>query len=242
MFNTTPLEFISKNELIVEDKTGNKSKLKFDLVLVSAGRTLNVDNLDLDKAEIKTSQDGKIIVDDYLRTTNKNVLVIGDAAGSYQFTHCAEIHVRLVLSNFFSPFKKKVSYDHLSWVTYTTPEIATFGLNTEQLNQRGIKYRILEKDFRDDDRAIVDNATYGKSKIYVDPKGKLLGGTMIAENAGEIFQELVLANSAGLKVNSLFSKIYPYPTASRINQAVVKPIFENKLTPFVKKLFKWLYH
>ncbi|MBS3168670.1 NAD(P)/FAD-dependent oxidoreductase [Candidatus Woesearchaeota archaeon] len=241
MFNTSPLEFTSKNELIVEDKNGKKSKLKFDLVLVSAGRTLNIDNLYLDKAGIKVNE-SKIIVDNYLRTTNKDVLVIGDAAGSYQFTHCAEIHVRLILSNFFSPFKKKVSYDHLSWVTYTTPEVATFGLNIEQLNQRKIKYRILEKDFKDDDRAIVDNASYGKAKVYVDNKGKLLGGTMIAENAGEVFQELVLANSAGLNVNHLFSKIYPYPTASRINQAVVKPIFEGKLTPFVKKLFKLLYH
>jgi len=47
---------------------------------------------------------------------------------------------------------------------------------------------------------------------------KILGGTMIAPHAGELIQELILANSAGVKASAIFNKIYPYPTASRVNQ------------------------
>jgi pyruvate/2-oxoglutarate dehydrogenase complex dihydrolipoamide dehydrogenase (E3) component len=241
LYNTSPTECLSATKVKVVDTRGKETILSFDLMLVSIGRVLNIDKLDIEKAGIKLTPKGKLKIDDRLRTTNKNVLAVGDAAGSYQFTHAAELHVRLILKNFFSPIKTKLNNDHLSWVTYTSPEIATFGLSEEKLQQRRIKYTLLETDFKDDDRSIVDNSTYGHSKVFIDKKGKLLGGSMIAENAGELFQEFVLANSAGLTTKDIFNKIYPYPTAGRINQRLIQNSFRGKLTPFVKKLFKLLY-
>ena len=70
----------------------------------------------LEKAGIE--MDGyRLKVDEYLRTTNKNVYVCGDIAGSYQFTHAAEMHAGIIINNFFSPRKKKLSNDNLAWVT-----------------------------------------------------------------------------------------------------------------------------
>lgn len=239
--NAKPVEFSSPTQLIIEHNKVKK-KITFDAILSSIGRDLNIENLGLEKAGIQLNETGrKLIVDDYLRTTNKNVLVCGDIAGSYQFTHAAELHAAVIITNFFSPFKKKVNYDNLSWVTYTSPEIATFGLNEEQLKKRKIKYTKLELDFTDDDRAIVDETTNGKSILYVSKSDKLLGGTMVANNAGELFQELVLANSAGLDLNDIFAKVYPYPTASRVNKSIVAKAFQNKLNAKSKKILKWLY-
>lgn len=260
-FNSKPIKFSSSNELILEQKdnkdnttnTNNTSnisedrnnpnilKLRFDALLVSVGRELNIEEMDLDKAGIELTEDKKKIkVDNYLRTTNKKVLVCGDAAGSYQFTHAAELHAGIILHNFFSPFKKKLSYDNFSWVTYTSPEIATFGLNEAQLNEKKIKFEKLELDFTDDDRAIVDESTAGKLKLYIS-KSRILGGTMIAENAGELFQELVLANSSGLTIDKIFKKIYPYPTASRVNKKIIANYLKKKLNPLTKKLLHLCY-
>ncbi len=50
---------------------------------------------------------------------------------------------------------------------------------------------------------------------------------MIAPNAGELIQELILANTLGLSISSIFNKIYPYPVATRINQQLIikhKPV------------------
>ncbi len=44
---------------------------------------------------------------------------------------------------------------------------------------------------------------------------------MLAPHAGELIQELILANAGKLSVNSIFNKIYPYPVASRINQHII---------------------
>ncbi|MBL7055353.1 FAD-dependent oxidoreductase [Candidatus Woesearchaeota archaeon] len=234
-FDTSVKEFLSSNEAILscEDKEEN---IDFDEVLVSIGRDLNVEGLDLANAGIEF--DRKIKVDEYLRTTNKDVLLCGDIAGGYQFTHAAELHASVIISNFFSPFKKKLSYSKFSWVTYTDPEIATFGFNEEQL--KGKKYEKLVLDFEHDDRSIVDDFVNGKTILFVS-KNKILGGSMVAKNAGEIAQELILANSSGLSVKNIFNKIYPYPVASRVNKKIISDSFSKKLNERTKKILKWLY-
>lgn len=238
--NSTPISFSDKNTIVIE-KNGKKESIVFGEILISIGRQLNIENLDLSKADIKVEKN-KLIINDYLQTTNKNVFVCGDLAGSYQFTHAAELHAGVLLSNFFKPkiFWKKVSYDKLSWVTYTSPEIATFGLNKKEIEQRGISYDVLEQDFDDEDRAIVDENTQGKLIMYIT-KGKILGGTMISENAGELAQELMLANTLDIPIKDIFKKTYPYPTASRINKKTISKHMGEKLTPFVKKMMKILY-
>lgn len=134
----------------------------------------------------------------------------------------------------------------MSWVTFTDPELATFGLSETKLKQQGIKYNRLEKGFKEDDRAVVDNYTYGKLVLFVSEAGflkkqKLLGGTMIAPNAGELIQELILANSAKLSVKALFNKVYPYPVASRINQSLITDLMSAGLTPTIKALLQKAY-
>ena len=130
----------------------------------------------------------------------------------------------------------------MSWVTYTTPEIATFGLSEAVLKERNISYRVLEESFVHDDRAITEGATSGRVKLLVHPKkGTLFGGSMVARGAGELVQELILAMSSGLRVSTLFNKTYPYPAATRINKRVISGYFKDKLTPFAKTVMRKLY-
>lgn len=240
-FNSEPKQILNKNQLLIETKINDskkQEKIDFDAILVGIGRELNLD-LDLEKAGIELFNN-KIKVDDYLRTTNKKVLVCGDVAGSYQFTHAAELHASIILNNFFSPIKKKINYDKFSWVTYTDPEIASWGLNENQLEERKLEYKKLSLDLDEDDRSITDEVK-GKLILFIS-KNKILGGTLVRRNAGEIAQELILATHSDLDIKHIFSKIYAYPTASRINKKIIADLFSGKLTPFTIKLLKLLYH
>ena len=243
-FGKNTLRFEKGDTLVVEDSTTKTAeKLYFDAVLVSIGRILNTDGLELEKAGIKTDERGKILVDGYLRTTNKQVFVCGDVAGQHQFTHAAELHAGVIIKNMFTPFfKKKLTTDTLSWVTYTTPELATYGLNEIELKKRKIEYKVLESSFAEDDRAITDDAKYGYTKMFVDSKTKkILGGTMIAPNAGELIQEQIMAITNGLTTSAIFNKIYPYPTAGRINKRVVTNGERGRLTSSVKRLLRFFF-
>jgi pyruvate/2-oxoglutarate dehydrogenase complex dihydrolipoamide dehydrogenase (E3) component len=134
----------------------------------------------------------------------------------------------------------------MSWVTFTDPEVATFGLQEIFLKRGNYRYERLEMDFSDDDRAIIDDTGYGKlilflSKGSVLRKTKILGGSMVAPGAGELIQELVLANTQQLSINSIFNKIYPYPVASRVNQFIVVKHKERQLTERTKKTLRFVY-
>ena len=241
-FNVSIEKFTSANQAIIKQKDGNTFIENFDAVFVGIGRELILEPLRLNKAGIEV-RDNKIVRDHQLRTTNKDIFVCGDVAGDLLFSHAAEFHARIILNNLFSPLKKKLSNDHMSWVTFTDPELATFGSTEKKLKESNVQYIKLEESFEDDDRAVVDNYGYGKMILFISKKRwfkkqKILGGTMIAPHAGELIQELILANSGNLSIEAIFNKIYPYPVASRINQKIITKYKEQSLTGFIKKLLQ----
>lgn len=238
-------EFSSATEAVLKFLDGSKRIIAFDAVFVAIGRELNLESLHLESAGVKVKH-GKIVTGNYLRTTNRNVFVCGDVAGNLKFSHAAEQQARILLNNFFSPFKKKLNNDYMSWVTFTDPEVATFGLNEKALQKRRISYRRLETNFTNDDRAVTDNNQQGKLILFISQgsffhKEKILGGTMISEGAGELVQELILAMTSKISINKIFNKVYPYPVASRVNQKIVVEYKEEGLTPLIKKLLRWAY-
>jgi len=246
-FGFKAVAFAGANTVVIENKDQEQITLDFNAVVVGIGRVVSTSQLDVEKAGIKTNKEGSIKVDPYLRTTNKKVYVVGDAAQSLMFSHGAEHQATLIINNFFTPIKKKLNYDHFSWVTFTEPEVATFGLSEKQLKQRNISYEKLALDFTDDDRAITSDYQSGKLLLYIKngifgfSDARLLGGSMVAPNAGEMFQELVLARSANIGIKSLFNKIYAYPTGSRVNKTIVLNKYTKALAPWMKKIMKLLY-
>ena len=151
----------------------------------------------------------------------------------YQFSHGAEKHISLLKHNFKSNFDKKHDIQNLSWVTFTDPEVATFGFQEEELQKRDIKYWRQDQSFDKDDRAIVGEYTYGKITLFLSEKTfwnssrKILGGTIISPNAGEIVQELMLAANEELPIEAIYNKLYAYPTQSRINQQTIMGVVKN---------------
>lgn len=243
---TQLLRFKDANTAVLK-KDSHELETTFDAVVAGIGRIIDTSELNLQAAGIRTDLQGQIEIDKYLRTSNKSVYVLGDAANGLKFSHGAELQATLIINNFFSPLKKKVSYDHFSWVTFTHPEIATFGFTEKQLNQKGETFEKLVLDFKEDDRAIVGDYQYGKLILYIK-KGwfglsdaKILGGSMVAPNAGEMFQELVLAKSSKLGIKSLFNKIYAYPTGSRVNKTIVLEKYMKAWKPWMSKILKLFY-
>jgi pyruvate/2-oxoglutarate dehydrogenase complex dihydrolipoamide dehydrogenase (E3) component len=235
----------NKAEILLEKKS--KTTLSFDAALVAIGRVVTTEGLGLDEAGIQVKK-GKIVIDEYLQTTNPRVYTAGDSTGLYYFSHGAEKHVRQLMRNFFVPFfKQKHTFETLSWVTFTDPEIATFGRREKDLKKESVDFETITQNFEADDRAITDDYRYGKLILYVSKKkwflGKstILGGSMIAPHAGELVQELFTAQLATLNTNVLFNKVYAYPTASRINQKAINSIRTGDLTPFLKNILGFLY-
>ena len=238
-------EVIDQTTISIIDGQGGKQALTTDALFVAIGRELSFSGLSLEKAGIEI-RDGKLVLTRQLRTTNPTVYACGDVAGSLQFSHAAEQQARLLLNNFFSPLKKRLNNDKMSWVTFTDPEVASFGLHEKQLTERKISFEKLSLDFEGDDRAVTDEQQGGRlvlfiSKKHLFQKQRILGGSMVCRQAGEMIQELLLAAVAEISINAIFNKIYPYPVASRVNQAIISKYKQRALNGFLIKVLNRIY-
>jgi len=248
--NTEVKSFVNGNAVLFS-KDGTKREIPCDATLISVGRIVNTKGLNLEKGGVALTERGKIKVDTYLKTTNKKVYALGDAAGSYMFSHGAEKMVRQVWRNILFPFfKKKNTLSDLSWVTFTDPQVAHFGLTEKQIWDSGIAHYRQDQTFEHDDRAILQDYTYGHLSIWFDGnknigKKKILSGSMIAPQAGELIQELELAKHAKISASKVESRVYPYPVATRINQKALRGIMASTRTGWklkaAKKVFRFLY-
>src|SRR5262249_51015378 len=187
-----------------------------DQVLLGAGRVTNVEGLGLETVGVAFNSQG-VTVDDFLRTTNPHIFAAGDVCSRYQFTHAADALARIVIQNALFFGRKKMSALHIPWCTYTDPEIAHVGLNARDAAAAGIEVATIMVELKDVDRARLDGATEGFARAVVR-KGtdRLVGVTIVAEHAGEMIGEAVLAMNRGVGLGSFASTIHPYPTQAEV--------------------------
>ncbi|MCZ7573243.1 MAG: FAD-dependent oxidoreductase [Ardenticatenaceae bacterium] len=147
-----------------------------------------------------------------LRTSVAHIWAAGDVTGGYQFTHVAAEQGQLAAHNAFA--SRPTSFDDrvVPWVTYTDPALAHVGQTEEQLREAGVRYRVARLALNELDRAITTGETDGLVKLLADEEGQLLGGQILAPNAGDLIAPVVLAMHARLPVKVLAETILPYPT------------------------------
>jgi pyruvate/2-oxoglutarate dehydrogenase complex dihydrolipoamide dehydrogenase (E3) component len=99
-----------------------------DEILLSAGRTPNVEELGLESAGIAFEALTGIEVDAYLRTTNVDVYAAGDVCKAHHFTHIATACAQLAVRNAFGAQLEHPGHLMGPWCTYCDPEIAHIGM------------------------------------------------------------------------------------------------------------------
>ena len=216
-------------------------KLVCDALLVSVGRTPNLENLGLDAAGVRYAVRG-VEVDARLRTSNPKIFAAGDICSRYKFTHAADAMARIVIANALFLARRRVTDLVIPWCTYTDPELAHVGYREKDAKAAGFDVATITEHFDHVDRAILDGEDEGFARVHYDKKtGKILGGTIVARHAGEMLGELTLAMVAKQSVGVLSSTIHSYPTQAEALRKIGDAYMRTKLTPTVKKVFaQWL--
>ena len=197
-------------------------------LLVAVGRRPNLDRLNLDAAKIEVARPG-IVTDRRLRTSNRRVFAIGDAAGRQQFTHIAGYHAGIIIRNILFRLPAKIDDSAVPWVTYTDPELAHVGLTQAEAKSKGIAVTRVEAALADNDRCRAEARTEGMVVGLTDKKGRILGASILAPGAGEMIQPWILAISKGLKIGSVASYIAPYPTMGEASKRAAGSYFTPSL-------------
>jgi pyruvate/2-oxoglutarate dehydrogenase complex dihydrolipoamide dehydrogenase (E3) component len=209
-------------------------------LLVAAGRSPNVDGLDLKAAGIKAEPHG-IAVNRGLATSNRRVFAIGDVTGAQQFTHVANYHAGIVIRRALFRLAAKVEEDVIPWVTYTDPELAQVGLTEAIARKRYREIRVLRASFHDNDRAQTERETRGHIKVVTMANGTILGATIVGAHAGELIATWGLAVQQQLNIRAIAELIVPYPTLAEVGKRAAIGYFTPKLTqPLLRRIIPFL--
>jgi pyruvate/2-oxoglutarate dehydrogenase complex dihydrolipoamide dehydrogenase (E3) component len=205
-------------------------------LLIAAGRKANVAGLDLDKAGVRTMPSG-ILVNKRLRTTNKRIYAIGDAAGGMQFTHLANYHAGLVIRNALFRLPVSANEDVVPRVTFTEPELAHVGLAEADARQHHRSIRILRWPFHENDRAQTERNTCGHVKVVTTKRGRILGATIVGAQAGELLAAWALAIHQRVNIRAMTGVVLPYPTRAEAGKRAAIDFFTPGLTsPLLRRI------
>lgn len=210
-------------------------------LLVAAGRSPSIADLDLDAAGIRYERSG-IVVNGKLKTANRRVYAIGDCiAGALHLTHAANYHAGLVIRNALFRLPVRVNNDCIPWVTFTDPELAQIGLTEARARQQGIKIRVTRWPYHDNDRAQAEGAQRGHIKVITTAKGKIVGVTIVGVQAGELIAMWVLAVARNLDIRDVTDLVLPYPTLSEVGKRAAIDYFTLSLTDvWARRIIGWM--
>jgi len=187
----------------------------YDLALLCIGRAPEMGNLDLNKIGIKLDK-GRIIVDEYLKTSVSNIYAAGDCATKTMLAHFAAYQGRIAAENMANPDNpQKADNQNIPNCIFTDPEIASVGITEENARDKGIEIKVNKFDFLGSAMARILDETEGFVKIISDKKTNVIrGASIIGPRATELIGILTLAVTSHLKISQIQDTIFAHPTLS----------------------------
>ena len=191
--------------------------LKAEQVLVATGRRPNTDGLGLEAAGVETDAKGFIPVDEFMQTSNPDVLAAGDVTGGPGYVYVAAygggIAAQAALSEVTGEEPISIDLSATPRVTFTDPQVAAVGMTEEEAKAAGMHPKVTTLDISNLPRAVVSYRRNGLIKLVADAQtDRLLGAHIVSPNAGDIIGEAVLAIRFGLRVQEVVSTLHPYLT------------------------------
>ena len=196
---------------ITYEKNGKEETIESDYVLVSAGRVPNTSKLNLEAVGVKLLENGRIDVDESLRTGVEGVYAIGDITPGPAFAHKAS-HDAKIVAEVISGKDSIVNYKTMPVAAYTEPEVATVGLAADEV--KGNKeYKVSKFSLAGNGRALSLDANEGFVRMITEEKtGKVVGAQVIGVSAGDVIAELALAIELEMVAEDISLTIHAHPS------------------------------
>ncbi len=190
------------------------STATFDRALVAVGRRPNGDRIDAAAAGFHVDERGFIPTDERGRTNASHIYAVGDVAGEPMLAHKAA-HEAVVAAEDIAGEPAGWLGRAIPFVAYTDPEIAWVGLTLDEARRRGQEVETAAFPWAANGRSLSRGRGDGMTRLVLDPEsGRVLGGGIVGQGAGELIAEVALAVEMGADAEDLALTIHPHPTAS----------------------------
>jgi len=122
---------------------GKRTSFTCDLAVHAAGRVPDIDDLDLERANVEREKKG-VKVNDFLQSvSNRAIYAGGDAAATngMPLTPVAGYDGKIIAANLLKGNQEKAEYHAIPTVVFTTPPLASVGISEETARRRGFRFR-----------------------------------------------------------------------------------------------------
>jgi dihydrolipoamide dehydrogenase len=205
----------SKGKCMVSIKTPKGTEMiETDIVFSAVGVEANIEGLGLEKAGVRINK-GKVVVDEYYRTSAPGVFAIGDIVNGPALAHVASAEGIICVEKISGMEVEPLDYKNIPACTYTNPEIASCGLTEAAAREAGYDIKVGKFPFTASGKANASGSKDGFIKLIFDSAyGELLGAHMIGANVTEMIAEIVVARKLETTAHEMIKAVHPHPTMS----------------------------
>ncbi|WP_447968204.1 dihydrolipoyl dehydrogenase family protein [Nitrospira sp. M1] len=197
---------------------GKEKTVSAEHILQALGRRPNIDNLNVEKANVDT-KNGTITVSSDMRTSTPHIFAVGDVNGLHEIVHIAIQQGEIAAWNAVHSDKPPRQQDDRlkAQVVFTDPQVANVGLSERECTQQGIDYLVASYPFSDHGKSMTLGETHGHVKILCHPKtGELIGGHIVGPEASELIHELITIMYYHGTVHDMLRIPHYHPTLAEI--------------------------
>jgi len=205
--------------VMLAQKDGKQIEISADYALLCTGRKPLLNTEKLEKLGIEYIKAG-IKIDKHMMTNVDGIYAVGDVTGGMMLAHRAIQQARVAAGHICGDNNFCYNENFIPSVVYSHPQIARVGLMQKQAEAEGLSVEVVKSFYSANiiARAELMGQGFVKAVFHQD---KLIGATIVGEDAAELIAPLTLAVSNELTKKQLRNWVIPHPTLSEIFISII---------------------
>ncbi|MBQ6862105.1 MAG: dihydrolipoyl dehydrogenase [Alistipes sp.] len=204
-------------EVEIEGKKGAET-LTADIVLSAVGVEANITGIGLEEMGVKCER-GKVVVDEFYRTSVAGIYAIGDIIPTPALAHVASAEAICCVEAICGLNPAPIDYTTIPSCIFTSPEVASVGLTEQQAADKGIAYKVGRFPFTASGKATASGERDGFVKLIFDEEERLIGAHLVGGTVTELLAEPTLAKAMGATAHQIARTIHAHPS---MNEAMME--------------------
>jgi dihydrolipoamide dehydrogenase len=195
-------------------KDGKQIEMSADYALLCTGRKSLLNSEELDRLKIEFTKAG-IKIDKNMMTNVAGIYAVGDVTGGMMLAHRAMQQAKVAAGYICGDNDFSYNENFIPSVVYSHPQIARVGYTQKRAEDEGLSVEVVKSSYSANIIARAELMGQGFVKAIFH-KDKIIGATIVGEDAAELIAPLTLAVSNEMTKKQLCSWALPHPTLSEI--------------------------
>jgi len=190
-------------------------RIETDCVMYATGRKPNTKRLGLAEIGVEMTENGAVVVDEWQRSTVKNIYAVGDVTDRINLTPVAIAEGRAIAETLFNDNPIRMDHSDVPSAVFSNPPIGTVGLSEDAARRRYSEIDIYQTRFRPMKNTLSGRAERTFMKLVIDAATeRVVGCHMLGPDAPEIIQGLAVAVKCGATKRQFDQTMGIHPSAA----------------------------